>query len=236
MRAPRLSALVSLAATGLFGVALGCAVYVDPGEEGASCEDICGEHASCKKGVCVCDDGYDGFPENAAGCKPSEPPPVEGACERGCGLNAYCADDLCHCDVGAVSVCGVGGCLPIDALCDGDNDCPDGEDETLDVCNPMVLMDWSIIDSCADGFNIDWRLFSQDRDWVWPNADEVFQTPGLSIEQIEVIECAFGELICFGGAAGELSWGVGIDGADDCNDCCWQCDEILVEFPYLTCD
>ncbi|MEZ4382064.1 MAG: low-density lipoprotein receptor class A repeat-containing protein [Nannocystaceae bacterium] len=227
--------LWSSAFAALTGLLLGCAVYIDPGEEG-SCEDICGDNASCKKGVCICDPGYDGFPEMEKGCMPTQPPPGMNACELGCGPNAYCQDDLCYCQAGAVSVCGNGGCTPLDAVCDGTLDCFDGNDEAVEICNPTVIMNWSVIDSCADGIDIEWRLFSDDRDWVWPGGDGVFWTGGLDIEIIESIECATGETICFGGAAGEQSWGVGIEGLDYCDDCCWQCEEYATALvPYLVC-
>ncbi|MCB9701428.1 MAG: hypothetical protein H6711_06025 [Myxococcales bacterium] len=227
--------LPSLAFAAFTGLALGCAVYVDPGESG-SCEDICGQHASCKKGVCVCDSGYDGNPEADQGCQPTSPPPEAGACERGCGVNAYCSDGLCYCDVGSIAVCGTGDCLPLSQLCDDNVDCFNGADEAVEICSPTVVMDWSVIDSCADGYDIEWRLYAQDRDWVWPSAETVFYTGGLDVEVIEAIECSEGELICFGGDAGDRTWGVGIDGLDDCDDCCWECGTYVAEVPYLICN
>ena len=67
--------LLSSAFAALAGLILGCAVYVDPGGEGSCSDDICGENASCKGTVCVCDPGYDGFPEMEQGCMPTQPPP-----------------------------------------------------------------------------------------------------------------------------------------------------------------
>ena len=225
--------LQRLAPAALLGLALGCAVYVDPGEEG-SCEDICGDHASCKKSVCVCDEGYDGMPEAEKGCQPTT---AEGECAAdGCGLNAYCSDNLCYCNAGSVAVCGTGDCLPMAKLCDGAPDCPNSADEAMELCHPTVVQDWSVIDSCSDNFDVEWRLFSQDRDWIWPNADDVFYTGGLDVEVIESIECSKGELICFGGSADGRNWGIGVNGDLECEDCCWECDAYLVEVPYLICN
>lgn len=226
--------VLSLALTALAGLFLGCAIYVDPGGEG-SCDDICGEHASCKQGVCVCDPGYDGYPEMMRGCMPTQPPPDTTACELGCGANAYCSDDLCYCQAGSVSVCGNGGCLPLDQVCDGEINCQDGVDEAVEICNPTVEMNWSVIDSCPDGLDSEWRLFSDDRDWNWPAGEDVFWTDGLDVEVIATIECSLGESICFGAGAGEQTWGIGLDGLGDCEDCCWQCDSITALVPYLIC-
>ena len=218
----------------LAGLLIGCAVYVEPDGDSA-CDDICGANASCKKGVCVCDPGYAGVPEAEQGCQPTT---VEGSCGAdGCGLNAYCGEDnLCYCNAGSVAVCGTGDCLPLDNLCDGEAHCPNQADEAMDLCYPIVVMEWSVIDSCADGYDIEWRLFSEDRGWIWPSADTVFVSAGLDVEVIEAIECTLGEWICFGGAAGSRTWGVGLAGDLGCEDCCWECGNYRAEVPYLICN
>ena len=215
--------LLSSAFAALAGLILGCAVYVDPGGEGSCSDDICGENASCKGTVCVCDPGYDGFPEMEQGCMPTQPPPSTSACDLGCGANAYCSEDLCYCQPGAVSVCENGGCLPLDQVCDGTVNCAEGNDEAVEICYPTVVMPWSVMDSCPDGLDIEWKLFSDDRDWAWPSGDDVFWTGGLDVEVFEYIECGEGELICIGAGAGDQSWGVGLDGLGGCEDCCWEC-------------
>ncbi|MBK8264563.1 MAG: hypothetical protein IPK80_24870 [Nannocystis sp.] len=232
MRVPMM--LLRAAPAALLGLLIGCAVYVEPTEPGA-CPEICGANASCYKGVCVCDDGYAGNAEAAQGCQPTT---AEGTCEadEACGLNAYCSEGLCYCNAGAVAVCGSGDCLAVDSLCDGAQSCANGADEAPELCNPTVAMDWSVVDRCDDGIDAEWRLFAADRDWIWPNADSVFVTPGFDVDVPESIECGEGEWICFGATANDRNWGIGADGSLDCDDCCWECGDYRVDVPYLICD
>jgi hypothetical protein len=213
-----------------------CALHADPVTEDASCEDVvCSTNATCGGGECFCDQGYEGDPYALEGCQPIRPPPI-GDCEGGCGENAYCADGNCYCEEGTVAVCGTPDCIPRANLCDGTADCPNAADEDPAVCYPAVVQEWLLTDTCADGLDVEWRLWAWDRDWVWPGPHEIFVSGGLYIDSYEAIECAEGELICFGGQAGDRVWGVGTDGAYDCDDCCSTCAADLVDVGYLACE
>jgi len=214
---------------------LGCALHTQPDEVDA-CEDVtCSSNAACAGGECFCDQGYEGDPYALEGCQPIRPP-EGGTCEEGCGENAYCSDGECYCVQGAVAVCGTEDCIFESSLCDGVADCPNGADESPAVCSPIVVQQWMLTDECADNRNIEWRLWAWERDWVWPGPDEVFESWGLYVDSNESIECAEGELICFGAEAGDRAWGVGLDATYECDDCCSICAADLVDVGYLTCD
>ncbi len=135
---------------------------------------------------------------------------MEDPCrEVECGERAMCSDGVCQCQQGY----------------DGDPD---------DVCTPA--QEWWIVDACEDGRDIAWRLFAQDRDWAWPSADAVFETPGDWVDAIEVIGCVEGEAICFGAQSGNIAWGVGLEGDHPCTDCCYSCGPAPVDLGYLECD
>ncbi len=218
----------------VIGGVLGCALYV----EDDPCRSVtCSDNASCSGGTCFCDNGFSGNPYNDQGCLPTWPDSDGSTCDPGCGAGAHCADNACVCNVGHVSVCGDGTCTDEALVCDGEYDCPNGADEDMSVCNPPVEVELLITDECDDGLDIDYRLFSEDRDWVWP-ASGVFTTGGLFTDTYEEITCLQGEAICFGGAAGEFIWGVGLEGTDSCPDCCWICDAYFgpVDLGRLTCN
>jgi hypothetical protein len=88
-------------------------------------------------------------------------------------------------------------------------------------------------DRCDDGRDIQFTLQAVERDEWWD-----FYTPGYGLNTSVEIVCEEGELICFGGEAGELKWGVGLDGydsSDDCDWCCFDCFADTVDLGYLTC-
>ena len=128
-----------------------------------------------------------------------------------CGKYAYSDRGLCVCESGYTSENPEQGCSPA----------------------PTFL----ITDGCNDGFDVEWKLYSEDRDWSWPSGSSVYVTPGLDFDQYQTIECDEGELICFGGqTAGGLVYGVGIDNSATCEDCCYVCDVGTFDLGYLTCN
>ena len=107
------------------------------------------------------------------------------------------------------------------------------EGDPYEICDPR--QSWKITDGCDDDLDIEWRLTSFDSEWVWPESPSVFVTPGFTLDDEEVIRCREGELICFGAQAGERSWGVGLDGNEECDDCCFECEVGSVDAGILTC-
>lgn len=236
-RAPLGAARRSGLLAGLFalGLAGGCVLYGEP-DDYKTCNDVaCGAHASCGDGQCFCDPGYEGNPYT--GCHAVKPE-VDPDCDKECGANAYCSEGECYCEVDHVYVCGVNaGCLPVDRLCDGTADCPNSADEAVAVCSRPVFQEWLLTDDCDDGLDIQWRLFAMDRDWAWPDASATFRTGGYRVDTYQVIQCFENEWICFAGQAGDVTWGLNLDGTGQCDQCCAQCgQQDLLDLGFLTCD
>ena len=100
----------------------------------------------------------------------------------------------------------------------------------------QAVQQWTLLDDCEDGRDVEWRLWSRDRDWAWPGPDETFFTDDEGVPSHEEVECLVGERICFGAEAGEQQWGVGVDGTAHCDSCCFICSEQPVELGGLTCE
>ena len=125
-----------------------------------------------------------------------------------CGVNAYDYGGSCACFAGY-----------------------DGDPYTE--CEP--LLDLLLTDLCDDGLDVEWRVFAEERDWVWPEGGNVFVTTGYEVDNYQTIQCHEGESLCFGAASGEQSWGLGIEGDLDCDDCCFDCGAYEFDLGYLTC-
>lgn len=180
---------------------------------------VCSTAAYCDDGRCLCEAGHAGNPNAAHGCQPTAPP---------------------TCDDTSVAACGGTQCLAIDRLCDGVDDCADASDEDPMTCSDQAIQEWVVTDACHDGEDVQWRVWSLDRDWVWPSIDDAFWTIGLDVASTEPIECIDGELLCFGGRSGPadapVRWGVDLDGTGECDDCCAVCAADVVDMPALRCD
>jgi len=213
----------------------GCVIELPPEAVPEPCEVVvCSSNATCSGGTCSCLDGYAGNAHAVNGCRPESP---GSTCAEGCGPNAFCGDGACQCEPGFVAVCDEGGCLAVTYLCDGVDDCADADDEQPSVCIDQAVQEWEVVDACDDGVDVRWRVWSLDRDWVWPAIDETFTTWGLDVISVEPVECIDGELLCFGaGSEGDLHWGVGLDGTRECDDCCVACADDVIEMPVLRCD
>jgi hypothetical protein len=136
--------------------------------------------------------------------------PIDPCVDVTCGENAYCTID--------------GDCACLEYF-DGDPNV---------ACDPV--MRWYVTDACDDGLPIRIRLFAQDRDWSWPALPDYYETTGLQEIDFIDITCVPGESICYGAQAGDREWGVGLDGADTCDECCFECDAVDVDIGLLTCE
>lgn len=232
-----LSRITPMLLAGAAAMAAGCVLY-GPAEEYKTCDDVvCGNNASCAEETadCYCEAGFEGNPYE--GCK-SVQPEVDPECKLDCGQNAYCSEGACYCELDHVAVCGANaGCLPETRLCDGMPDCPNQADENVAVCEAPLFQDWLVTDDCDDGLPIEWRLFSQVRDWSWPGADTTFLTTGLGAEDYQTIQCFSGEMICFAGKSGETVWGFNLDGSGSCDECCAPCGgDTVLDLGFLSCN
>jgi len=216
---------------------VGCLFEVPEENVPEPCEiAACSSNASCQAGDCTCLEGYDGNAYAVDGCQPKS---AGRSCADGCGAHAWCDDGACQCDSGYVAACGDGTCLATAYLCDGKEDCGDGRDEEAEVCLDPIVQEWVIVDACDDDLDIEWRVWALERDWVWPAIDDTFTTWGLDHVSREPLECIEGELLCFGGGiVGGHSWGVGLDGLGECDDCCAACgdDGDVIELAPLRCE
>lgn len=213
----------------------GCVIEIpdDDADEGA-CEDVrCSIDGYCRGGDCFCERGFFGNPYALHGCQTTQ---AGRGCTTTCGLNSYCEQGACVCEQGFIAVCGTGDCLALRQLCDGVPDCPNHADESLQTCNPPRTQQWTMTDDCVDGQDMEWRLYSRDRDWAWPSANDTFVTSGLGIPSHEEIECLGREWICYGAAADGLEWGIGLDASRTCDDCCFRCGDDPVDLGSLTCE
>jgi hypothetical protein len=211
----------------------GCVIEL-PEDRQHPCEDVrCSIDGYCRDGACYCDTGYLGNPYALRGCQSARP----GAdCTTTCGLNAYCDDRACVCEEGFLAVCGTGDCLALRQLCDGVPDCANMADEAAETCARQAVQQWTLLDDCDDGIDVEWRLWSRDRDWAWPGPDEAFFTDEVGVPSHEEVECLMGEVICFGALAGELEWGVGVDGTATCDGCCFVCSDEPIDLGGLACE
>ena len=94
--------------------------------------------------------------------------------------------------------------------------------------SPPVLA-WTMTDACDDGAPVDLRFFqyapgSPRAAGMWPRADRAYRTPGPGVPQEYALSCSAGYKVCYGGETSDGGWyGVDIDGAESCGDCCLDC-------------
>jgi hypothetical protein len=201
--------------------------------DGVDCAGAqCSVNAFCRDDECVCETGYLGDPYAEFGC---QLPPDQSPCGTTCGLNAVCDAGECVCLSGFVG-CGTGDCIDVRKLCDGVEDCPAGGDEGEQRCTPTIEQTYLVTDGCDDGLDAQYRLWAQQRDWVWPGPDDTFVTPGLGVTVSQVIECIDGELVCVGARAGDLVYGVDLDASISCEDCCFVCEPSTIDYGFLDCE
>ncbi len=109
-----------------------------------------------------------------------------------------------------------------------------GDDDDLP---RTAAMGWFFEDDCDDGHGVDYRLFDLDNGDVWPSEDTVYTIERGGSSDV-TIGCVRGHMICYGArddGPEDLFWGIDIDGNEDCNDCCFTCDDVDVDLIELTC-
>jgi hypothetical protein len=84
-------------------------------------------------------------------------------------------------------------------------------------------MTWKI--RAFDRFAVDVKLFSKNRNNVWPSSTTVWTLKDFKVHDIK-ITCVSGEKICYGAFVRGNSkkyWGVGSNGKAGCKSCCYTC-------------
>ena len=75
-------------------------------------------------------------------------------------------------------------------------------------------------------YKVQVKFFSSDRKgFVWPGNNRAYNLDDAAAHSIK-IACLGGEKICYGGwvtGNGKLYWGVGADGKQGCENCCFKC-------------
>ena len=88
---------------------------------------------------------------------------------------------------------------------------------------------WTMTDECDDGAPVDLRFFqyapgSPQTAGMWPRGGRAYRTPPLGVPHEYVLSCSAGYKVCYGGETSDGGWyGVDIDGAESCGDCCLDC-------------
>jgi hypothetical protein len=119
---------------------------------------------------------------------------------------------------------------------------------TNDCCSPYVCaggfcvdgtlaaLTWNIDNSCYDGYGIEFRFYDETDNLVWPDNTNVYYVSSGEVVQT-TLGCRLNNVICIGADQPEynLYWGVSIDNTQQCQDCCFQCDNVTAGYT-LTCD
>ncbi len=101
----------------------------------------------------------------------------------------------------------------------------------------LVLMAGSTISAGSKNDSITFRIqsnykykvqvafYSQDRDYSWPGGDQAYNLNDSDVHSFP-LTCRRGETICYGAwvtGDDDQYWGVGMDDAHTCSDCCYEC-------------
>jgi hypothetical protein len=74
-------------------------------------------------------------------------------------------------------------------------------------------------------YTIDLKFFERSRNLVWPGRNQVYVLNDRAVRSI-TLSCNSGDYICYGGSESgnpKIYWGVGIDGKQGCDRCCYYC-------------
>jgi hypothetical protein len=93
-------------------------------------------------------------------------------------------------------------------------------------------MEWSFKSMHPN--TVDVKLFSQDRNHVWPGPDEVWILNDYETKRIR-INCRQGEKICYSAQVrnGNVYWGTDMSNRAGCKDCCNWCGQTNINTRIL---
>ena len=106
---------------------------------------------------------------------------------------------------------------------------------------PAILaQSWTLVDGCNDGAGVHFRIFDMTggkTNLVWPNLEERYVLPRGETRMVQ-LHVAPGSKLCYGAASDRPGsgtyWGVGVNGAESCESCCYSADVPAISFT-LTC-
>jgi len=111
----------------------------------------------------------------------------------------------------------------------------DGDSSPTSPTTETATVEWSFRTNYSVSVHL--QFYSQDRDWVWPSADEVFVIPNDDQARSITTTCNKGEQLCYGawpsdGRGG--GWGVGRNNTESCDACCTTCEDKTIQTVRLT--
>jgi hypothetical protein len=84
---------------------------------------------------------------------------------------------------------------------------------------------------------VDYKLWSQNRNNVWPDARNVYGLNHRGDQRSTRISCVRGETICYGAwfrNNPKITWGAGVNGKARCASCCYVCNGSTTSVKTLT--
>lgn len=98
-------------------------------------------------------------------------------------------------------------------------------------------LSWNIANQCSEVVWLRW--FDKENKLVWPTDPALAVSVGAGTMIKTTINCLPGSVVCFGAEnnARTSYWGVSLDGAQSCDDCCVSCPRMATNAPMvrLTC-
>ncbi len=84
---------------------------------------------------------------------------------------------------------------------------------------------WGVTDACNDGRTMRYRFFhivNGRTVQTWPSSNRVYVASEFDTEYTSTLRPSGGGKVCYGAEAGNNYWGVGIDGDESCERCCYD--------------
>jgi len=92
---------------------------------------------------------------------------------------------------------------------------------------PALAENLNFVMNNGHPYRVQVELYSQDRNHVWPGDNKAYVLDDDETKKIS-ISCKRGESICYGAwvdGDSDTYWGVGPDNTQDCDDCCYVCQD-----------
>lgn len=106
--------------------------------------------------------------------------------------------------------------------------------------SPAIL--FTVIDSCDDGYDIQYKFLDLINNMYWPSKDQVYITRGLNVPELINLKCDPNAIICFGARSigAQFSWGLGLDFISTDNNevdaSCFPCNNVHESTQRMICN